>query len=552
MSTPEPSAALARARGVARILSALADATSAEQLAARACQAVRVELGVAAAALFVGRGDDGPDRAAAERLAAAGLTPELPDDLPGTLEAAGVDRLHAWAHGAGYARLDLAPLDAADPAVGLLALFTAAADNQDNAVVADQGHASAIDPADLAILGFGVGQALHRLRAPREALGGPAPAEREHDQLVRSERMRALGDMALGIAHDFNNVLNAILAQTGALVALVGDSRPAATALDRLRAVAMAGAATTQRVQEFSGQRRDRDFEPVALPALVAAATADLRARVPAGIRVDLDLGAPGLSDNALVLGTAAELGELLRELVDNALQASTEPGAIALSLAVDGTDVTLVVRDAGDGMSPIVRRRAFDPFFTTRPRAQGLGLSVAWGIVRRHGGVIDLDSRIGHGTTVRVRLPLAAGATNPYAPSPAADVAGSGRRVLLVEDDADNREAMSTLLSLSGYDVTAADCGAAGISAFLPGRFDLVLTDLGLPDLDGWEVAGAIKRAAPTIPIALITGWGLNLDSGEIRRRGVDLLIKKPLDPRGFVKQIDELVQAGGRTPSA
>jgi DNA-binding response OmpR family regulator len=99
---------------------------------------------------------------------------------------------------------------------------------------------------------------------------------------------------------------------------------------------------------------------------------------------------------------------------------------------------------------------------------------------------------------------------------------------------------------------VTAADCGAAGVSAFSPGRFDLVLTDLGLPDLDGWEVAGAIKKIAPTIPIALITGWGLNLDSGEIRRRGVDLLIKKPLDPRRFVKQIDELVQAGGRNPSA
>jgi signal transduction histidine kinase len=540
MSTSAPSPALAHARGVARILGALGDATSPEQLALRACKAARAELGVAAAALFVGRGDDGPDRAAAERLADDGLDVELPDELPGTLEAAGIDRLRAWAHGAGYRRVELAPLDVADPVAGLLALFGA-------------DDAAPIDPVDLALLGSGIGHALHRLRAPREPPGGPAPAEREHDQLVRSERMRALGDMALGIAHDFNNVLNAILAQTGALMALVGDSRPAATALDRLRAVALDGAATTRRVQEFSGQRRDRDFEPVALPALVAEAAAELRARVPAGVRVDLALG-PG---DAAVLGTAGELGELLRELIDNALQASgpSAGGAIALELGVEGDHAILVVRDSGSGMSPIVRRRAFDPFFTTRPRAQGLGLSVAWGIVRRHGGVIDLDSRIGHGTTVRVRLPVAVAPPAVAVPGPpavAAPASGSGRRVLLVEDDADNREAMSTLLSLYGFEVTVADCAVAGINAFVPGRFDLVLTDLGLPDLDGWEVAGAIKRAAPATPIALVTGWGLNLDSDEIRRRGVDLLVKKPLDPRGFIQQIESLTQPGGRKPSA
>jgi DNA-binding response OmpR family regulator len=154
------------------------------------------------------------------------------------------------------------------------------------------------------------------------------------------------------------------------------------------------------------------------------------------------------------------------------------------------------------------------------------------------------------------VRLPAAAAvdveaerpADAPRAPTPA----NGPRRVLLVEDDPDNREAMASLLALGGFEVTSADCGAAGVRAFADGNFDVVLTDLGLPDMDGWQVAGEIKQARPAMPIALITGWGLNLDRDEIRRRGVDLLVKKPLDPRAFVGQIENLLQAGARKPSA
>ena len=137
-------------------------------------------------------------------------------------------------------------------------------------------------------------------------------------------------------------------------------------------------------------------------------------------------------------------------------------------------------------------------------------------------------------------------------APDDAALPAGATVRVLLVEDDPDNRDAMAALLALSGFTVTQADCGAAGVRAFSPERFDVVLTDLGLPDMDGWQVAGEIKQLAPLTPVALITGWGLNLDEDEIRRRGVDLLIKKPLDPRGFLRQLENLAHAGARKPSA
>jgi CheY-like chemotaxis protein len=155
----------------------------------------------------------------------------------------------------------------------------------------------------------------------------------------------------------------------------------------------------------------------------------------------------------------------------------------------------------------------------------------------------------------VRVILPAvvpAHAAERTGGPAHASANASNTRRVLLVEDDPDNREAMESLLELSGFEVIAADSGAAGVQAFAPDRFDVVVTDLGLPDMDGWQVAAEIKQRSPAVPVALITGWGLNLDGAEIRRRGVDLLVKKPLDPSGFLDQIENLLQAGGRTPSA
>ncbi|MDB4966929.1 MAG: putative Histidine kinase [Myxococcales bacterium] len=124
--------------------------------------------------------------------------------------------------------------------------------------------------------------------------------------------------------------------------------------------------------------------------------------------------------------------------------------------------------------------------------------------------------------------------------------------RVLLVEDDADSREALASLLAVGGFEVASADCGEAAVRTFAAGRFDAVLTDLDLPDLDGWEVARRIRRLAPALPIALITGWTLALDANELRLRGVDLVLTKPVDPRRIIGALQRLLQRGGRNPSA
>jgi signal transduction histidine kinase len=515
-----------RARGLARLVAALIDPPPPEHFGATVCQLACRHLGVAAAALF-----DGGDTP--ERIGAAGFATEPPRDLLRSLGAPDVARLQAWAADAGYRRLELALLGAEAQPPGLLALFG--------------GDGPRFDAADLHLLGDAVARALVHSRAQ----------DREQTELVRAERMRALGEMARGIAHDFNNALNAILGQTGVVARLVEDRADAAHALERLRKVALDGAATIRRVQEFSGQRRDRDFERVDLGRLVGDAADELRTRAPDGIRVEVAVRAAGF-----VAGNSEELAELLRVLIDNALEAMPAGGTLTLELAPSGAEeVELSVADTGVGMSASVRRRALDPFFTTKgSRKKGLGLSLAYGLVKRHGGRLELDSQlgVGEGSCVRVRLPTAPAVEAPAErPSGArrafaAPASAGPRRVLLVEDDPDNREAMASLLALGGFEVTSADCGAAGVRAFADGAFDVVLTDLGLPDMDGWQVATEIKQAAPAMPIALITGWGLNLDRDEIRRRGVDLLVKKPLDPRAFLGQIENLLQAGARKPSA
>jgi CheY-like chemotaxis protein len=199
--------------------------------------------------------------------------------------------------------------------------------------------------------------------------------------------------------------------------------------------------------------------------------------------------------------------------------------------------------------MTRDVRKRAFDPFFTTKGSlANGLGLSVAYGIVRRHGGRIELESAPGQGTRVRVKVPSLATPsllTPVDVPSVAPRAHGSVR-VLLVEDDADNRDAMAELLRLGGHVVTAAETGVDGVRRFARDAFDLVVTDLGLPDMTGWDVAREVKELSASTPVALVTGWGLNLASDEIRRRGVDLLIRKPIEPRKFLAQLAQLARSG------
>jgi CheY-like chemotaxis protein len=219
----------------------------------------------------------------------------------------------------------------------------------------------------------------------------------------------------------------------------------------------------------------------------------------------------------------------MLVNLILNALDAMPQGGRLTFATQRLNEDVELTVSDTGVGMSEEVRRRIFDPFFTTRsPQRAGLGLSVVHGIVARHRGDIEVESREGHGSTFRLTLPAThRGVDQPVMPSPPPE--SERASILVIEDEAPLRKTLSDILVAANHNVQAASDGLEGLAMFQRGSFDVVFTDLSMPELSGLEVARAVKKMAPKVPVILVTGWGDQLDPARIRESGVDLMIAKP-----------------------
>jgi len=182
-------------------------------------------------------------------------------------------------------------------------------------------------------------------------------------------------------------------------------------------------------------------------------------------------------------------------------------------------------------GMAREVRERAFEPFFTTKgPGNSGLGLSVAYGIVRRHEGELTVESVPGEGTTFFIRLPRASGsARSPEATPQMGPV--SRTRILAIDDNPAVRDVLATILAKAGHEVVQAGGGREGLELFQTTTFDLVFTDLGMPDMSGLEVAANVKEQSPTTAVVMITGWGRELDEETLMQEGVDFLLCKPFD---------------------
>ena len=372
--------------------------------------------------------------------------------------------------------------------------------------------------------------------------------EQMQSRLIEAERLQATGQMAAGVAHDFNNALMGILGQTQLMRPFLEQGPAAATAegyagllecLARQEQAILDAAATVRKIRESTRQRDTEAFGPVALSGIIELLLAMSRPRwkdqaEAAGVQIVVQTV---LADTPPVLGHAAELYEALTNLFFNALDAMPHGGTITIttrhvrSAESEGQDwVEITVTDTGMGMSPAVQAHLFEPFFTTKGvRGTGLGLSMVHGIISRHAGEITVQSAEGQGTTMTLRLPAADAIAEAISPPAAPPSTSRPLTLLVIDDEPLLAETLSDLLRILGHEVAVATSGEEGLARLAAERFDLVLTDLGMLEMSGWEVAQAVKARWPQLPVILVTGWGDALEGEPLESRGVDAVLAKP-----------------------
>ena len=379
---------------------------------------------------------------------------------------------------------------------------------------------------------------------------------RLEEQLRQAQKMEAVGRLASGVAHDFNNILTTIRGRADLLAERISPHDPLREDMDELRRAAELAGTVTRQLLTF-GRRRPAAPAPasVSLRAVVGGIEGMLRRTL--GERITLvTVLSP---DHDRVRADAGQLEQVVMNLVLNARDAMPDGGTITLASGPAGASaVRLSVRDTGIGMDDATVERVFEPFFTTKAPGQGtgLGLSTVYGIVRQHDGSISIRSAPRRGTTVDVVLPSASprptGDTAPAAPSGAAlperarEAAssargagagiGGGGAVLLIEDEAPVRSLVRKVLVRHGYEVVEARNGKAAREAWRrdPGRFRLVLADIGLPDVDGRMLADELAAERAGVPVLLTSGYG-----GELDDDGARGFLPKPFTPAQLLSAV-------------
>jgi CheY-like chemotaxis protein/anti-sigma regulatory factor (Ser/Thr protein kinase) len=238
------------------------------------------------------------------------------------------------------------------------------------------------------------------------------------------------------------------------------------------------------------------------------------------------------MPDQVHTRGLPGEIREALLSLVQNAVDAMPSGGTLTVRTQVDGTDACIAVQDDGIGMSEAVRERAFEPFFSTKGAGgTGLGLAEVYGIMRRHRGTAEIESVEGRGTTVTLRLPVAMPTESVEEPSTDVAPGAVHCHVLVVEDHEDGRDFLRRMLESNGHTVDAVATVTAARQALAiiqAQRYDLLLTDVGLPDGSGWDLVSYARAHVPNIRVGVITGWEPMVSADDAV--SVEFVLRKPL----------------------
>ncbi len=386
--------------------------------------------------------------------------------------------------------------------------------------------------------------------------------------VMQQERLRALGQMASGIAHDINNAISPVSLYTESLLEREPDlSERARAYLTTIQRAIDDVAGTVARMREFYRQRETQlTLAKVDLNRTIQQAIDLTHARwsdLPQQRGVMVELRKELSTTPAEVMVAEGEMRDALTNLIFNAVDAMPEGGTLTLRTRVTqaaeaevARRVHVEVSDTGIGMDEATRRRCLEPFFTTKgDRGSGLGLAMVYGMVQRHSAELQIDSELGRGSTFRLVFAEAEHDQEATVRMPAVALARK-LRILLVDDDPLLIKSLEDILQGDGHVVTVAGGGQAGIDAFTASvqagnPFALVITDLGMPHVDGRRVAAAIKAASPTTPVIMLTGWGQRLVAENDVPPHVNRILNKPPrlnDLRNALAELTKASDAAGR----
>ena len=374
--------------------------------------------------------------------------------------------------------------------------------------------------------------------------------------LRQSHKMEAVGTLAGGIAHDFNNILSAILGYAELSKAKTKDS----SIYPYLEQIIKAGLRSRDLVRQILtfSRRHDQEKKPVSVVPIVKEALKLLRSSIPATVEIRQRYNAP----QDTILGDPTQIHQIVMNLCTNAVHAMRNKDAI-LEVTLgrhdvsapfstygpdlkDGPYLQITVKDNGEGIDPAVKDKIFDPFFTTKGQGEGtgLGLSVVYGIVKDHGGGIAVESQTGAGTVFTIYLPLIV--MDEKRPEEKSEFSPKGTGRILYVDDEEPIAAMAReWLASAGYDVTIRLGGHDALEAFQehPEQYDLVVTDMTMPNMTGATLAMEILKVRPDLPIILTTGFSEQIDAEEAKRIGIREFLMKPFSLHDLARTIKKIL---------
>jgi PAS domain S-box-containing protein len=390
-----------------------------------------------------------------------------------------------------------------------------------------------------------------------------AQREKLQEQLLQAQKMESIGTLAGGIAHDFNNLLNLIVGYASLLQQSSANPAQISASVEVIKETVQRGSALVQQLLALA-RKTETKFERIDLNRLLKSLQTLLQETFPKTIDVSLHLE----TDIPALMGDPNQLHQAMLNLCLNSRDAMRDGGELLLQTGrISGADVRahfqeareeqyvcLRVTDMGHGIDRTIRARIFEPFFTTKPQGQGtgLGLSVVYGIVISHGGFIDLASEPGRGTTFDIYLPVpgdeavVVSGGDGLQEKPGEPMSASGVTILFAEDEVRQLHLMQKFLGNEGFTVLAARDGAEAVEMYLRHKDEiaLVILDLGLPKVNGWEAYKLMKEVEPTVKAIFATGFMSPEIEAEIKKEELTAVITKPYELRQALAQICTVLQ--------